>query len=309
MRWRGRRESSNIEDRRSEGGGGGGGFPGGFGGGGSPIRLPAGRGGGFSLTTIVILVVIFFALRACGIDPLSGLDGGGTMGGDGGGGQLAQQEQGAPASDEMKQFVGVVLAETEDVWTGIFKAQGETYQDPTLTLFSGGIRSACGYASSAAGPFYCPGDRKVYLDTAFFQQLAQQFHASGDFAQAYVIAHEVGHHVQNLTGILPKFNQMRQSMGETEANALSVRVELQADCFAGIWAHYTAQKGLLEEGDIEEALNAAHQIGDDTLQKRTQGYVVPESFNHGTSKQRATWFANGLRNGRLSDCDTFNNPV
>ncbi len=312
MRWRGRRESSNIEDRRSEGGGGGG-FPGGFGRSGTPMRIPVGRGGGFSLTTIIILVVIFFALRACGIDPLSGLDGG-SMSGDGAGGnggQFTQQEQGqgAPASDEMKQFVGVVLAETEDVWTGIFKAQGQTYQQPTLTLFSGGIQSACGYASSAAGPFYCPGDRKVYLDTDFFQQLAQQFDASGDFAQAYVIAHEVGHHVQNLTGILPKFNQMRQSMGETEANALSVRVELQADCFAGIWGHFTDEKGILEEGDLEEALNAAQQIGDDTLQKRAQGYVVPDSFNHGTSAQRQKWFARGFKSGKLSDCDTFNNPI
>jgi predicted metalloprotease len=304
MRWRGRRESSNIEDRRSEGGGGG--FPGGFGRG-TPVRIPmGGRGGGFSLTTIIILVVLFFALRACGIDPLSGLDGG-SLGGDGG--QFTQQEQGSPASDEMKQFVGVVLAETEDVWTGIFKAAGETYEEPTLTLFSGGIQSACGYASSAAGPFYCPGDRKVYLDTDFFQQLATQFGAAGDFAQAYVIAHEVGHHVQNLTGILPKFNQQRQSMSETEANAMSVRVELQADCLAGVWGHFTDEKGLLEAGDFEEALNAAQQIGDDTLQKRSQGYVVPDSFNHGTSAQRQKWFAKGFESGRFSDCDTFNNPV
>lgn len=303
MRWRGRRESSNIEDRRSEGGGG---FPGGFGRG-TPIRIPmGGRGGGFSLTTIIILVVLFFALRACGIDPLSGLDGGG-MGGDGG--QFTRQEQGAPATDEMKRFVGVVLAETEDVWTGIFKAAGETYEEPTLTLFSGGIQSACGYASSAAGPFYCPGDRKVYLDTDFFQQLATQFGAAGDFAQAYVIAHEVGHHVQNLTGILPKFNQQRQSMSETEANAMSVRVELQADCLAGVWGHFTDEKGLLEAGDFEEALNAAQQIGDDTLQKRARGYVVPDSFNHGTSAQRQKWFAKGFESGRFSDCDTFNNPV
>ena len=157
----------------------------------------------------------------------------------------------------MKQFVSTVLAETEDTWTGIFQAEGLTYEDPKLVLFSGQIRSACGFASSAAGPFYCPGDRKVYLDTTFFQQLDQQFGASGDFAQAYVIAHEVGHHVQNLTGILPKFNQMRQQMGEAEANHMSVQVELQADCFAGVWAHFTAQKGILEQGDMEEALNAA----------------------------------------------------
>ncbi|TIS02011.1 MAG: flagellar biosynthesis protein FlgM, partial [Mesorhizobium sp.] len=157
--------------------------------------------------------------------------------------------------------------------------------------------------------FYCPGDHKVYLDMTFFQQLDQQFGASGEFARAYVIAHEVGHHVQNLTGIMSKFNQMRQGMGEAEANQMSVRVELQADCFAGVWAHYTAQKGILEQGDMESALNAAKQIGDDTLQKKMQGYVVPESFNHGTSAQRQTWLARGYKSGKLSDCDTFNNPV
>ena len=209
----------------------------------------------------------------------------------------------------MTQFVSVVLAETEDVWNGIFQASGSTYKEPALVLFAGQVRSACGFASSASGPFYCPGDQKVYLDTTFFDQLDRQFGASGDFAQAYVVAHEVGHHVQNLTGILPKFNQMRQQMSETEANEMSMRVELQADCFAGVWGHFTAQKGLLEDGDVEEALNAAQQIGDDTLQKRTQGYVVPESFNHGTSAQRQKWFAAGLKSGKLSDCDTFNNPI
>ncbi len=305
MRWRGRRESSNIDDRRSSGGGGA--FPGGFGRGGSQIRLPTGgRGGGLSFGTIAILVVLFFGMRACGIDPLDMLAGGG--GAPGGGGQFAQEE-GTPASDEMKQFVAVVLAETEDVWNGIFQAEGSTYREPTLTLFSGQVQSACGFASSASGPFYCPGDQKVYLDTSFFQQLASQFGASGDFAQAYVIAHEVGHHVQNLTGILPRFNQMRQSMTEAEANAMSVRVELQADCFAGVWAHFTDQKGLLEKGDVQEALNAARQIGDDTLQKRMQGYVVPESFNHGTSEQRQRWFARGYESGRLSQCDTFSGGI
>jgi predicted metalloprotease len=309
MRWRGRRQSDNIEDARGQGGG----FrmPGGFGRTSSPgggVRIPTGRsGGGLSITTIVILVVLFFALRACGIDPLEMLAGGGTP--PGGGGQLVEQEDGTTASDEMKQFVGVVLAETEDVWNGIFQAEGAQYREPTLRLFSGQVQSACGFASSASGPFYCPGDSKVYLDTTFFDQLAKQFGASGDFAQAYVIAHEVGHHVQNLTGVLPKFNEMRQQMTEVEANQMSIRVELQADCFAGVWAHFTAQKGLLEEGDVEEALNAAQQIGDDTLQKKMQGYVVPESFNHGTSEQRQTWFARGLQSGRLADCDTFNNPV
>ena len=302
MRWRGRRQSSNVEDRRGQGG-----IPGGFGrsGGGGPIRIPIGRGmGGGGLSGIVILVVLFFALRACGIDPLQLLEGGPMNP------QVSEQRApGAQPTDEEAQFVSVVLAETEDVWNGIFQAEGQTYREPTLVLFSDQVQSACGFASSASGPFYCPGDSQVYIELGFFRELAQRFQASGEFAQAYVIAHEVGHHVQNLIGVLPEFNRQRQSMGQAEANRMSVRVELQADCFAGIWAHYTAQKGLLEEGEIEDALNAAHQIGDDTIQRRTQGYVVPESFNHGTSEQRATWFTNGLRTGRLADCDTFNNPV
>ncbi|MAW89322.1 MAG: flagellar biosynthesis protein FlgM [Phyllobacteriaceae bacterium] len=307
MRWKGRRQSDNVEDLRGRGGGAGGGI----GRGGGRIRIPMGgtrmggaRGGGIS--GIVILVVLFFALRACGIDPLQMLDGGpGQVAGP----QTQTTRDAGPPSDEAGRFVSIVLAETEDTWNGIFQAEGRRYVEPTLVLFSGQVRSACGFASAASGPFYCPTDSKVYLDTSFFDQLARRFQASGDFAQAYVIAHEVGHHVQNLIGVLPRFNQMRQSMSQAEANRMSVRVELQADCFAGIWAHYTAQKGLLEKGDIEEALNAAHQIGDDTLQKRTQGYVVPDSFNHGTSKQRATWFARGLQSGKLAACDTFNDPV
>jgi len=250
-------------------------------------------------------VIIFFGLKFMGIDPMQILGGG--SGTQGGGGTVS--ETNPPANDEMKQFVATVLAETEDTWTGIFQAQGRTYEEPTLRLFSGQIDSACGLASSASGPFYCPNDRKVYLDTEFFDQLANQFGASGDFAEAYVVAHEVGHHVQNLTGILSKFNEERQQMSQADANAMSVRVELQADCFAGIWGHFTDQKGLLEQGDAEEALNAAQQIGDDTLQKKTQGYVVPESFNHGTSQQRMKWFKRGFDSGKLADCDTFNNPV
>ncbi len=305
MLWKGRRQSDNVQDARGQSGGFGRGMPGGMG---RQVRLPMGRGGGLSLQTIIILVVLYFVLRACGIDPLQ------ILAGDpgsppGGGGQITQNQPGAGASDEMKQFVGVVLAETEDVWNGIFKSEGATYSEPKLVMFSGQVQSACGFASSASGPFYCPGDRKVYLDTSFFDQLDRQFGAAGDFAQAYVIAHEVGHHVQNLIGVLPKFNQMRQSMSEQEANQMSMRVELQADCFAGVWGHFTQQKGLLEQGDIEEALNAAQQIGDDTLQKKMQGYVVPESFNHGTSEQRQRWFARGLQSGKLSDCDTFNNPI
>ena len=304
MRWRGRRQSSNIEDRRGAGGGLGGGLGrGGF-------RIPVGgtRSGGFSLSTIVILVVLFFALRACGIDPLAMLEGSGVPGQT----QVQPSQPGgqtAQPSDEMGQFVATVLAETEDVWSGIFQAEGQTYKKPTLVMFSDQVRSTCGFASAASGPFYCPSDQKVYIDLSFYDQLDRQFGAAGDFAQAYVLAHEVGHHVQNLIGVLPRFNQMRQTMSQAEQNQMSIRVELQADCFAGIWGHYTAQKGLLEEGDIEEALNAAQQIGDDTLQRKTQGYVVPESFNHGTSAQRKTWFARGFKSGKLADCDTFNSQI
>ena len=298
MRWRGRRQSDNVQDQRGSGGGFG--IPGRGG-----MRIPIGRGGGggLSISTLIILVVVFFALRACGIDPLAMLEQGGSV--PGGGGQVTTE---AP-TDEAGQFAATVLAETEDVWNGIFQAEGQTYAEPTMVLFSGQVQSACGFASAASGPFYCPGDRKLYIDLTFFRQLDQQFGASGDFAQAYVIAHEVGHHVQNLIGVLPRFNEMRQGMGQAEANEMSTRVEVQADCFAGVWAHFTEQKGILEQGDLEEALNAAHQIGDDTLQKRTQGYVVPESFNHGTSQQRATWLRRGMESGRLEDCDTFNNPV
>ncbi len=306
MKWEGRRQSDNVEDQRDGNSGGGGIGRGGFGRGGSGLRVA--RGGG--LSTIVMMVILFFVLKSCGIDPtaiLSGADGGL-------GGSLTQQE---PVSkpmtqesrDKMTAFVRTVLAETEDTWSGIFQANGEQYPAPTMVLFDGQVRSACGFASAASGPFYCPGDQKLYIDLSFYDQMANQFGASGDFAQAYVLAHEVGHHIQNLTGILPKFNQMRQNMSEVEANAMSVRVELQADCFAGVWGHFTAQKGILEKGDIEEALNAANQIGDDTLQRKTQGYIVPDAFNHGTSKQRQTWFARGLQSGKLDDCDTFNTDI
>ncbi|MDX8456500.1 neutral zinc metallopeptidase [Mesorhizobium sp. VK9D] len=307
MLWRGRRQSDNIEDERSDSGGGGGGL-----GGGGQFRVPiGGRTGGGGSIILVILVVL--AGWYFGFDPSQILgDGSGGLS-PGGGGQITEdnssQDGGSPASDEMKQFVATVLAETEDTWTGIFKSEGLTYEDPKLVLFSGKVRSACGFASAAAGPFYCPGDHKVYLDMTFFQQLDQQFGASGEFARAYVVAHEVGHHVQNLTGIMGKFDQMRQGMSEADANQLSVRIELQADCFAGVWAHFTQQKGILEQGDIESALNAAKQIGDDTLQKKMQGYVVPESFNHGTSQQRQTWLARGFKSGKLTDCNTMSGPI
>ncbi|MCX8282280.1 zinc metallopeptidase [Phyllobacterium sp. 0TCS1.6C] len=304
MRWQGRRQSDNVEDRRGEGGG----FPGGIGRGGG-FRIPGGsgirtaRGGG--LSGIIILAAIFLFLKFCtNIDPMQILV-------DGGGGQLlpggqSQTDTSVKNNDEMTQFVRTVLAETEDTWSGIFQASGQNYPAPTLVLFDGQVQSACGFASSASGPFYCPGDKKLYIDLRFYDELDRKFGASGDFAQAYVLAHEVGHHVQNLIGVLPKFNQMRQSMGQAEANAMSVRVELQADCFAGIWGHFTQQKGILDVGDLDEALNAAQQIGDDTLQRRTQGYVVPESFNHGTSDQRSAWFKRGFESGKLESCDTFN---
>ncbi|TXR47382.1 KPN_02809 family neutral zinc metallopeptidase [Phyllobacterium endophyticum] len=309
MRWRGRRQSDNVEDQRGEGGG----FPGGIGRGGG-FRLPGGtglrtaRGGGFS--GIILLAAIFLFLKFCtNIDPMQILVDSG-----GGGGQLVPGQSQSPdgtavRNDEMTQFARTVLAETEDVWSGIFQSEGQTYPAPTMVLFSGQVRSACGFASAASGPFYCPGDRKLYIDLSFYDELEQKFGASGDFAQAYVLAHEVGHHVQNLIGVLPKFNAMRQNMGEAEANAMSVRVELQADCFAGIWGHFTKQQGILEVGDLEEALNAAQQIGDDNLQRRTQGYVVPESFNHGTSAQRANWFKRGFDSGKLDNCDTFSGNI
>jgi predicted metalloprotease len=296
MEWKGRRQSNNVEDRRGAGGR-------------SPrggLRIPMGRGGvrraggGLGIGSIILILIVSWAL---GINPLTLLSG--DTGSTGGGYEQQQTQNAAPANDETTAFVRTVLAETEDTWNGIFQAGGETYQEPTLVLFSGQVESACGFASSATGPFYCPGDQKVYLDTAFFQDLRQQFGASGDFAEAYVIAHEVGHHVQNLLGILPRFNQARQQMSEVDANRMSVRVELQADCFAGVWGKFTDQKGILEQGDLQEALNAAQQIGDDTLQRKSQGYVVPESFNHGTSAQRMEWFRRGFESGDMNSCDTF----
>ncbi|MEL6437424.1 MAG: neutral zinc metallopeptidase [Pseudomonadota bacterium] len=218
-------------------------------------------------------------------------------------------QPGVTRNDEQTVFISRVLAETEDVWNGIFEAEGRNYPEPTLVLFERQVQSACGRASSSSGPFYCPADSKIYIDLGFFDQLARRFNASGDFAQAYVVAHEVGHHIQNIIGVLPRFNQMRRRMSQAEQNAMSIRVELQADCFAGIWGHFTEQRGLLERGDLEEALNAAQQIGDDAIQMRTQGFIVPESFNHGTSEQRRTWFMRGFETGRFAACDTFNSPV
>ncbi|MCB2079713.1 MAG: zinc metallopeptidase [Novosphingobium sp.] len=326
------RESSNVEDRRGQGGGGFP-FPGGFGGSGRRVQIPfpMGRGGGrggFSITTLIIIGVVLWFL---GINPFSILTGGGSGGlpdasqlpqmpkfdrpstqanKDSGGFRIPTSRDTAgrtPRSDDqLASFTKKVLADTEDVWNRVFKSFGKRYREPQLVLFSGATRTACGMGQSAMGPFYCPLDQKIYVDLAFYEQLKRRFQAPGDFAQAYVIAHEVGHHVQNLVGILPKFNEMRQRVSKQDANELSIRVELQADCFAGLWARYTAQKGLLDEGDVEEALNAATQIGDDAIQRRTQGYVVPESFNHGTSQQRVRWFRVGLTEGNINACDTFN---
>ena len=286
MKWEGNRESDNVEDQRSTGGGGGGGI--------------GGRGIGIGSIAIALVASYFF-----GINPMTVLN---IL--SGGGAPEAQVAQGPaqkpPADDRMAKFVATVLADTEDVWKDIFSKGGSAYKEPKLVLFRGATQTACGAGEAAMGPFYCPGDQKVYIDLGFYQTLKDRLGAPGDFAQAYVIAHEVGHHVQNLLGISGKMDQMRGKVSQTEFNALSVRLELQADCFAGVWAHH-AQKSrqILENGDVEEAMNAAAKIGDDALQKNGGGRVVPESFTHGTSAQRARWFNNGLQNGSVKGCDTF----
>ena len=290
MKWEGNRESDNVEDVRGSSGGGGGGF-----------RLGGGRGIGLGTIAIALVGGWIF-----GINPLT------ILGVLGGGGSPIEQSQpqapGAkpPAGDKQAQFVSIVLANTEDVWQAQFKRMGANYQAPTLTIFSGAYPTACGQGQSAMGPFYCPGDQKVYIDLRFFETMRTQLGAGGQFAQAYVIAHEVGHHVQDLMGITGKVDAMRGKSSQAQQNALSVRVELQADCFAGIWAHDSQQsKQWLEQGDIESALNAATQIGDDTLQRRSQGQVVPESFTHGSSAQRVGWFKRGYESGDVKQCDTF----
>jgi uncharacterized protein len=292
MKWEGQRESSNVEDRRGAGGAGGG-----LGG------MIGGRRGGIGLGTIVIA---FIAAWLFGINPMTvmGLLGGGSVG-------MAPQQaapaQRGPVADEMGKFVSTILASTEDVWKTLAPAQlGMQYREPALVLFSDRTPTACGTGSTASGPFYCPGDQKVYIDLRFFETLRSRMGAPGDTAQAYVIAHEVGHHVQNLMGIMRKVDQLRPRMSEQENNAISVRVELQADCFAGVWAHHSQKaKGWFEQGDLEEALNAAAAVGDDKLQREAQGYVRPDAFTHGTSKQRATWFRQGLQSGDMKQCDTF----
>ncbi|MHC5307827.1 KPN_02809 family neutral zinc metallopeptidase [Bartonella sp. LJL80] len=298
MRWEGRRQSKNVEDRRGQRASGG-----------SAMRTGL-RGIGLGLLTrgggrgILILIVIFVGLSFFGFNPSRFLFGDGALERNGSS-QTSQQSLPPQADDKRGQFIATVLAETEDTWTTIFKQHNAVYQPPVLVRFSGTVRSACGLATAAVGPFYCPADRKLYLDDSFFEQLSRQFGAPGEFAQAYVIAHEVGHHIQNLTGVLNATNRQRARMSTAAANALSVKVELQADCYAGVWAHSTDQKGLLDSGDIEAALNAAHKIGDDALQKQAQGYVVPDSFTHGSSVQRAEWFNRGYQSGKMESCDTF----
>jgi len=310
MRLDNERPSDNIEDRRGEGGGLGfprGGFPGGGG-----MRIPVG-GRGMSLSTIIILIVIYFIAKAVfGIDLLDLLNGGSGRSGypQSQEEQIPRTGQGSQSADVTgdagKDFVARVLGSTDRVWGEIFQQEGKKYQQPHLVLFSGFVQSACGMAQSAMGPFYCPNDSKVYIDLSFYQDMKNKLGAPGDFAQAYVVAHEVGHHVQNLLGIAEQVNTERMQTSETEANGLSVKMELQADCFAGVWAkRANDSKNILEEGDVDEALNAAAQIGDDRLQRRSQGYVVPESFTHGSSEQRQRWFKAGMSSGDPSSCDTF----
>jgi len=283
MRWRGERQSDNVEDRR-----------------GMPISRGA-KVGGISGLGLVALVVVGLYL---GIDPATMLQIGQNMQPP----SVSTEQNARPAAnDDMRNFVAVVLAETEDVWNAAFAKSGKTYEEPKLVLFSGAVESACGMAGSAVGPFYCPADHKVYLDLDFFEELHYQFGASGDFAQAYVIAHEVGHHVQTLLGITQKVTELQSRSSRSDRNKLSVMTELQADCLAGMWAHQADKnRNILEAGDIEEGLNAASAVGDDRIQKRTQGYVVPDGFTHGSAAQRVMWFKRGFEQGNFQACDTFN---
>jgi uncharacterized protein len=307
----GDRESENVEDRRSQGGGM---FPRGAGGGG--LRIPLG-GGGMSFTTLILIGIVCLVL---GINPLTLLTGGGfeipnmprpdRQGGERNVPGLPGQGGVADDNDSKAQFVRRVLADTEDVWEQIFKGAGRQYQKPTLVLFRGATRTACGTGQSAMGPFYCPADQKVYIDLSFYDDLKRRFNAPGDFAQAYVIAHEIGHHIQAQLGIADRVQSLKQrSSSEAQVNLLQVKMELQADCFAGVWASLNDQmRNRLQPGDIESGLKAAAAIGDDRLQKQAQGYAVPESFTHGSSEQRVRWFKRGLDSGQPQTCDTFNAP-
>ncbi len=280
MRWKTGRRSSNIEDRRGR-------------------RVRRGVAGGGIGTILIILAALYF-----GIDPTMLLQGLDTI--TVGEAPRPPGSQVQPGSDEQAQFVAVVLGDTEDTWRQLFAASGQRYQEPRLVLFTDAVQSACGFANAAVGPFYCPADKKVYLDLGFFRDLKQRFRAPGDFAEAYVIAHEVGHHVQNLLGVSADVRRRQRGLSKADANALSVRLELQADCFAGVWANQADRaRSILEQGDIEEGLNAASAIGDDRLQRQAGGRVVPDSFTHGSSEQRVRWFRRGLEAGDPAACDTF----
>ncbi|HEY5081660.1 MAG TPA: neutral zinc metallopeptidase [Bauldia sp.] len=301
MRWVGRRESSNIEDRRGMPGMDGGGLGGSFGGGGF------GRGGGgLGIGAVALIVVVGWIAGVNPIDLLSSLENGTSLSDQGSGNGAGQTtgKVGAP-TDKDGEFVATVLGDTETTWGDMFKTMGKTYSAPTLVIFDGSTPSACGTATTAAGPFYCPNDGKVYIDLAFYRELQDRFDAPGDFAEAYVVAHEVGHHVQDELGTLGKVDAERQRMSDADSNKLSIRIELQADCYAGIWARDEEKRGFIEVGDVDEALNAAAQVGDDAIQKRERGYAVPETFNHGTSAQRSRWFKRGYNDGTLDACDTF----
>ncbi|WP_428410671.1 KPN_02809 family neutral zinc metallopeptidase [Hyphococcus sp.] len=288
MKWQGRRQSRNVEDRRGAAAAGGAGILL------MLLRLIIGR---FGIRGLLIVGVIGVGLYMAGVNPVALLQGG-----------PASTQSAEPIDDATSQFVRVILAETEDVWSQLFEASGADYPEPTLVMFSGSVNSACGYASAAVGPFYCPADRKLYLDASFFEEMRQRFNVPGDFPAAYVIAHEIGHHIQTVTGISDQVRSAQQrARGESEANAYQVMMELQADCYAGVWAHYADRtSGFLDDGDIEEGLAAAAAIGDDTLQRNAGRRVTPESFTHGTSEQRKRWFTQGYRNGDMDGCDTFN---
>ena len=283
MRWERGRRSSNVEDRRSS-------------------RIPRGvKGGGIGIL-LLALVGMFF-----GIDPSMVLNIGSSIQENRPASQSSESFQPTPEEQKQAEFVAVVLADTEDVWHQVFRENGGTYQEPTLVLFSGSVQSACGYAQAAMGPFYCPGDRKVYIDLSFYRDLQVKMNSPGDFARAYVVAHEIGHHVQKLLGISDKVHELQQRLSKTDYNKVSVRLELQADCLAGVWTNRADQmRGILEAGDIEEALNAASNIGDDRLQKQARGYITPDSFTHGSSAQRVRWFTQGYKSGDMNSCDTFN---
>ncbi len=294
MKWEDQERSSNVEDRRGQGSGGG-------------MRRIGGKGIGLGSIVIALLAGWIF-----GINPLTVL---GVLGGEGGLGAPQVQQPSGPAKapppeDKAAAFVSVVLRDTEQVWGKVLQSSGSAYKEPKLVLFRGVTPSACGTGESAMGPFYCPGDAKVYLDLEFFDTLSKRMGAPGDFAQAYVVAHEVGHHLQNLMGITGKVDAMRGRVPEAQMNALSVRVELQADCLAGVWAHHSQKgKGWLDQGDIQEAMNAAAQIGDDTLQRQSSGRVRPESFTHGSAQQRMSWFKRGLDTGNANQCNTFDGKL